>query len=189
MGDSNASLAAEKGWNEQEPVATHWAETYSSGKGERIRAVAGPSRRVIAIESSLVLEDSDTDGAVMSIGTGKSRLLTSSDTRPSILSRDDILTFKMEPSPAVTLSRSGTRRSDVDPLAIPSISRANSGNSAGFAGGRQLLGIAAQQVGDALDRDAESKKRRITQLVEALTVPQTNAIGFDGHSSTRSGLI
>lgn len=171
MGDSNASLAAEKSWNEQEPAIDQWGEIYSS-RGERIRAVAGPSRRVAAVASGMVLDDSDSDGAVMSVGTGNSRLLTRSDTRPSILSRDDILALKAGPS-----SSDAPRRSDADPVITHDTSRAVSGTTVDFSGDRHLLGLAAQRVGSVLDRDSESRKRRMNQLLEALTTPQTDSIG------------
>jgi len=181
MAGSDASLAAENGWRNPDPTDSHWGEIYSSGGGERIRAVAGPSRRVLAIEPFLNLDDSDQDGAVMSVGTGRSRLLTNAATRPSILSRDEVATSAHPSTTGFLLSPPRDRapsQTAVDPILVSGAPRTPPsppppGIALEFGVDRHQLSVAAQEVGGLVDQDAESRKRRITQLVEALMTPPT----------------
>lgn len=188
LGASNISLPIEKGWHDPDPMGSHWGEIYNSARGERIRAVAGPSRRVLAIEPFLNLDDSDVDGAVMSVGTGRSRLLTDADTRPSILSRDNVTALGYPP--ANIIHRGGTPGwTEVDPVIVHGVPPTTLVIPAVLSEDRHRLGVAAQRVGQVVHEDAESRRRRMTQLVEALTAPPTSPVSPTTRSPKRPGFI
>jgi hypothetical protein len=188
VGESDTSLTGDRVWRGPDLADSHWGEIYSSARGERVRAVAGPSRRVLGIDPFLDMDDSDMGGAVMSVGTGRSRLLTSTEARPSILSKDDVAALGYPPA-STTQSVGARRRHEVDPVIMPSVPPTTFVIPVEFSEDRYQLGIAAQQVGQVVNEDAESRRRRMTQLVEALTAAPTSPVSPIFRSPRRPGFI
>jgi hypothetical protein len=187
-GESDASLTVDNVWRGPDVADGHWGEIYSSARGERVRTVAGPSRRVLAIEPFLDMHDSDIGGAVMSVGTGRSRLLTNTETRASILSKEDVAALGYPPT-SITRNGGALGRREVDPVIMPSVPPTTLATPVKFSDDRYRLGVAAQQVGQVVNEDAESRRRRMTQLVEALTAPPTSPVSPIFRSPKRPGFI
>lgn len=151
-----------------------WAEVYSSGKAERSHAIAGSSKQAAAFEPDR-LDDPEADGSVIPVGTGRSRLLTTSNRRPSILTKEDLAELMGHGSSLghdlVGVNRHALWGSDVGGASERVPSRAVSSSE-----GYHPAVVGDSNSGKAEEDSSLQRKKRLDQLVEALTTPPSPTV-------------
>lgn len=173
--ESGKSVYVDQGWRDRQPG---WAtltrqsdavntEVYDSGYDEYTPTVAGPSRRT-KLTPPEEYEMEEFDGSVMAVGTGKSRLLTTSDARPSILKTDDVLSLRpIMPASEALDSFAGFGRNRADHLfGTPNSSHV-------------VLDIRRQSVDSipvVVEDETTERRKRMDQLIDALTTPPPQTI-------------
>jgi hypothetical protein len=143
-------------------------EVYDSGYDEYTPTVAGPSRRA-KLTPQEEYEMEEFDGSVMAVGTGRSRLLTNSDARPSILKAGDVVSLRpVMPVSEALDSFAGFGRNRIDhPFANTDSSHA-------------VVDIRRQSVESVHvtteGEEAVERRKRMDQLLDALTTPPSQPI-------------
>lgn len=147
-----------------------WSEVYTSGKNERARTIAGSSKQPAALE---LVDYPEVDGTVLPVGTGRSRLLTAPNHRPSVLTKEDI---------AELMGRDPSPRNDMLGIAQHAIWGSETGTnrrvpSEAVSSSEGYHPVVADTTTDKTGEDSSLQRRkRINQLVEALTTPPSPTV-------------
>jgi hypothetical protein len=147
-----------------------WSEVYTSGKNEIARTVAGSSKQPTALEP---VDYPEVEGTVLPVGTGRSRLLTASNHRPSILTKEDVEEL---------MGHGLSPRNDVLGIGRHAIwgSETGANRRVPSEAVSSSEGYQPDAADIAVDKSGEEsslqRRKRINQLVEALTTPPSPTV-------------